>query len=38
VAFDYEVTRGDEVLQERTFYSSYRPWQAIFLRGTGGQP
>jgi len=35
VAFDWKVERGGEVLQERTFYSSYRPWQAIFLRGTG---
>lgn len=37
VAFDYKVTRSGEILQERTFYSAYRPWQAIFLRGTGGQ-
>lgn len=36
VAFDYQVTRGDEVLQERTFWSNYKPWQAVFLRGTGG--
>jgi vancomycin resistance protein YoaR len=36
-AFDWKVTRGNEVLQERTFYSSYSPWQAVFLRGTGGQ-
>lgn len=35
-SFDWKVTRGDEVLQEQTFYSSYRPWQAIFLKGTGG--
>ena len=35
VAFNYKVTRGVEVLQDRTFYSHYRPWQAIFLRGTG---
>ena len=35
VAFDYKVERGGEVLQNRTFYSNYRPWQAIFLRGTG---
>lgn len=34
VSFDWQVTRGDEVLQERTFYSNYRPWQAVFLRGT----
>lgn len=35
VAFDWKVTRGAETLQERTFYSVYRPWQAIFLKGTG---
>lgn len=35
-AFDWKVTRGNEVLQERTFYSAYRPWQAVFLHGTGG--
>lgn len=34
VAFDWKVTRGDEVLQERTFYSHYKPWQAIYLVGT----
>lgn len=34
VSFDYRVERGDEVLQERTFYSVYRPWQAIYLKGT----
>lgn len=34
VAFDYKVERGNEILQDRTFYSAYRPWQAIFLRGT----
>jgi len=33
-AFDWKVTRNGEVLQERTFYSNYRPWQAVFLRGT----
>lgn len=33
-SFDYSVIRGNEQLQKRTFYSSYRPWQAIFLRGT----
>jgi len=32
-ALDYKVTRNGEVLQNRTFYSNYRPWQAIFLRG-----
>jgi vancomycin resistance protein YoaR len=34
VSFDYKVVRKGEVLQERTFYSAYRPWQAIFLKGT----
>lgn len=37
VSFDWKVVQGNEVLQERTFYSAYRPWQAVFLRGTGGQ-
>ena len=37
VAFDYKVTRGKEVLQDRTFYSIYRPWQALYLRGVGAQ-
>lgn len=32
-AIDYKVTRGNEVLQDRTFYSVYRPWQAVYLRG-----
>ncbi len=33
-AFDWKVIRGNEVLQEKTFYSNYQPWQAVFLRGT----
>jgi len=33
-SFDYDVTRGDEVLQDTTFYSNFRPWQAVYLRGT----
>jgi len=33
-AFDWKVTKGDEVLHERTFSSYYQPWQAIYLRGT----
>lgn len=32
--FDYLVKRNGEVLQQRTFVSNYRPWQAIFLVGT----
>lgn len=34
VSFDYKVTRNGEVLQNRTFYSNYRAWQAVYLRGT----
>lgn len=33
-SFDYLVTKGDEVLSKQTFFSNYRPWQAVFLRGT----
>jgi len=37
VNFHWRVTRGEEVLQDKTFYSNYQPWQAIFLRGTKTQ-
>lgn len=33
-SFDYDVTRGGETLQDTTFYSNFRPWQAVYLRGT----
>lgn len=35
-SFQYRVTRGGEVLQDTTFYSNFRPWQAVYLRGPGG--
>lgn len=35
-AFDWKVVRANEVLHEKTFYSNYKPWQAVYLRGTGG--
>jgi len=35
VAFDYQVVRDGEILQDETFRSNYRPWQAKFIRGTG---
>jgi vancomycin resistance protein YoaR len=35
VVFDYTVERNNEVIFEKTFLSNYRPWQAVFLRGTG---
>ncbi len=34
-AFDYKVSRGDEILTEQTFYSNFIPWQAVYLVGTG---
>lgn len=33
-AFQYKVTRGTEILQDTEFTSNFRPWQAVFLRGT----
>lgn len=33
VKFDYLVTRGGETLIEESFYTNYRPWQAVYLRG-----
>ena len=36
-SFEYKVMRNGEVLQDGVFYSNYRPWQAVYLRGTGGQ-
>ncbi|MEI6326619.1 MAG: VanW family protein [Candidatus Roizmanbacteria bacterium] len=32
--FDYKVTKGLEVIQEKTFVSNYKPWQAVYLVGT----
>lgn len=33
-SFSYKVTRNGEVLEKKTFYSNFQPWQAVFLRGT----
>ncbi len=33
-SFDYLVTRNGETLQQDTFISNYRPWQAVYLKGT----
>ena len=35
VNISYKVTRNGEELFSKTFYSNFRPWQAIYLRGTG---
>ncbi len=32
-SFVYRVTRDGEVINEQTFVSSFRPWQAVYLRG-----
>lgn len=32
--FTYRVTKGKTITEE-TYMSSYRPWRAVFLRGTG---
>lgn len=33
-SFQYKVTRGEETLQDEVFTSNFRPWQAVYLRGT----
>ena len=33
-SFLYKVTRNGQTIIEQTFNSNYRPWQAVFLRGT----
>lgn len=33
-SFDYLVTRNGETLQKDTFVSNFRPWQAVYLKGT----
>jgi vancomycin resistance protein YoaR len=33
-SFDYLVMRGTEVLESTTFVSNFRPWQAVYLKGT----
>jgi len=35
VSFTYEVTKNGEIIYQKEFLSNYRPWQAVFLRGTG---
>lgn len=35
VIFDYKVTRNGEELINQKFVSNYRPWRAVYLRGTG---
>lgn len=35
VVFTYNVVRNEETLIDKKFYSNYRSWQAVYLRGTG---
>jgi len=35
VSFNYTVTRDGETVFQKTFISNYRPWAAVYLRGTG---
>jgi vancomycin resistance protein YoaR len=35
VSFSYEVTKNGEIVYQKDFLSNYRPWQAVYLRGTG---
>jgi len=32
-SFDYKVTKNNTLLHEETFYSNFRPWQAVYLKG-----
>ncbi len=34
VSFDYKVEKNGETTFEKTFFSNYQPWQAVYLRGT----
>ncbi len=35
VSFNYYVERDGQILIDQKFISNYRPWQAVYLRGTG---
>lgn len=35
--FSYEVVRNNETIFKKVFTSTYRPWQAVYLRGVGPQ-
>lgn len=34
-SFEYVVEREGEIIYEKTFYSNFKPWQAVYLRGVG---
>jgi vancomycin resistance protein YoaR len=35
VSFKYTVEKDNETIYKKTFTTNYRPWQSVFLRGTG---
>jgi len=35
VAFEWKVTKNEEILYKKTFQSVYVPWAAVYRRGTG---
>ena len=35
VSFSYQVEKDGEIIFQKNFISNYRPWQSVFLRGTG---
>lgn len=35
VSFNYTVEKDGQVAYQKTFVSNFRPWQAVYLRGTG---
>lgn len=34
VNFDYKVTRNGDTIFQKSFFSNFAPWQAVYLRGT----
>jgi vancomycin resistance protein YoaR len=32
-AFDWQVVKNGEILHQKTFYSNFAPWRAVYLRG-----
>lgn len=32
--FDYSVEKNGEILTKQSFFSNFKPWQAVFLKGT----
>lgn len=34
-SFSYKVYKGNKLMIDKKIYSSYRPWQAVYLIGTG---